>query len=72
MTYIISAIERDSGPHPWIKYQFKLKQLDQQILQPMMKSQFGKPFELDAGAAVNGTMDSPIGATSSVYSRQTD
>jgi hypothetical protein len=66
------VVERDSGPHPWNKYQSKLKQLEQQILQPMMKRQFKKPFEMDAGASVNRTMDSQMGQpAASTTPRQT-
>jgi hypothetical protein len=72
MTYMYFRSLNETLDRTRNKYKSKLKQLEQQILQPMMKRQFGKSFELDAGAAVNGTMDSQIGGTSSVYSTETD
>ena len=58
------------------KYQAKLRQLERQILQPMMKKQFGKSFVEGEGGLVNDndpleTGESIVG-TSSVCSSETE
>ena len=58
------------------KYQAKLRQLERQILQPMMKKQFGKSFVEGGGGFVNEkepveTGESIVG-TSSVCSSETE
>ena len=52
------------------KYQAKLTQLERQILQPMMKKQFGKSYVAVGGGFVNE--NEPIGNGESACSSETE